>query len=166
MSTGFGKMLFFNGFPDSPCVALTLPKKPLFTTIKLDERVPHDHPLRSIKTLFDQALTHIDWKLSLIYSERGRRSIPPERLLRVLQILFSIRSERQLVEQIQYNMLYRWFVGLSIDDPVWDHSTFSVNRDRLIHHNVSTELFAEVVASAQKQQLLSNDHFRVDGTLM
>ncbi|WP_369857852.1 transposase [Candidatus Thalassolituus haligoni] len=95
-------------------------QEPLFTTIKLDERVPHDHPLRSIKTLFDQALTHIDWKLSLIYSERGRESIPPERLLRalLLQILFSIRSERQLLEQIQYNMLYRWFVGLSIDDPV------------------------------------------------
>jgi transposase len=84
----------------------------------------------------------------------------------LLQILFSIRSERQLVEQIQYNMLYRWFVGLSIDEPVWDHSTFSVNRDRLIHHDVSAELFAEVVASAQKQQLLSNDHFSVDGTLM
>ncbi len=143
-------------------------QEPLFTTIKLDERVPHDHPLRSIKILFDQALTHIDWKLSLIYSERGRESIPPERLLRalLLQILFSIRSERQLVEQIQYNMLYRWFVGLSIDEPVWDHSTFSVNRDRLIHHDVSAELFAEVVASAQKQQLLSNDHFSVDGTLM
>ena len=90
-------------------------QEPLFTTIKLDERVPHDHPLRSIKTLFDQALTHIDWKLSLIYSERGRESIPPERLLRalLLQILFSIRSERQLVEQIQYNMLYRWFVERS-----------------------------------------------------
>jgi transposase len=143
-------------------------QEPLFTTIKLDELVPHDHPLRSIKILFDQALTHIDWKLSLIYSGRGRESIPPERLLRalLLQILFSIRSERQLVEQIQYNMLYRWFVGLSIDDPVWDHSTFSVNRDRLIHHNVSTELLAEVVASAQKQQLLSNDHFSVDGTLI
>jgi transposase len=143
-------------------------QEPLFTTIKLDELVPHDHPLRSIKILFDQALTHIDWKLSLIYSERGRESIPPERLLRalLLQILFSIRSERQLVEQIQYNMLYRWFVGLSIDDPVWDHSTFSVNRDRLIHHNVSTELLAEVVASAQKQKLLSNDHFSVDGTLI
>ncbi|MFK4750824.1 transposase [Oceanobacter antarcticus] len=143
-------------------------QEPLFTTIKQDERVPHDHPLRSIKTLFDQALTHIDWKLSLIYSECGRESIPPERLLRalLLQILFSIRSERQLVEQIQYNMLYRWFVGLSIDEPVWDHSTFSVNRDRLIHHDVSAELFAEVVASAQKQQLLSNDHFSVDGTLM
>ncbi|WP_416207398.1 IS5 family transposase [Oceanobacter antarcticus] len=126
------------------------------------------HP-KEIDELYEfKALTHIDWKLSLIYSERGRESIPPERLLRalLLQILFSIRSERQLVEQIQYNMLYRWFVGLSIDDPVRDHSTFSVNRDRLIHHNVSTELFAEVVASAQKQQLLSNDHFSVDGTLM
>ena len=91
-------------------------QEPLFTTIKLDERVPHDHPLRSIKILFDQALTHIDWKLSLIYSERGRESIPPERLLRalLLQILFSIRSERQLVEQIQYTLV----IGLSIDDPV------------------------------------------------
>ncbi len=89
----------------------------LFTTIKLDERVPHDHPLRSIKILFDQALTHTDWKLSLIYSERGRESIPPERLLRalLLQILFSIRSERQLVEQIQHTLV----IGLSIDEPVW-----------------------------------------------
>ena len=92
-------------------------QEPLFTTIKLDERVPHDHPLRSIKILFDQALTHIDWKLSLIYSERGRESIPPERLLRalLLQILFSIRSERQLLEQIQYTLV----IGLSIDEPVW-----------------------------------------------
>lgn len=140
----------------------------LFTTIQLNEFVPKDHPLRKIKTLLDQALRNIDWKLSLIYSERGRESIPPERLLRalLLQIIYSIRSERQLVEQIQYNMLYRWFIGLTIDDEVWDHSTFTANRDRLINNDVITELFVEIVATADKKHLLSKDHFSVDGTLM
>jgi transposase len=140
----------------------------LFTSVQLESFVPDDHPLRSIKPLIDQALKQIDWLLSTIYSEFGRESIPPERLIRaqLLQVLYSIRSERQLVEQINYNLLYRWFVGLTIDDTVWDHSTFSANRDRLIENNVICSLFSEVVNIAREKGLLSEDHFSVDGTLI
>lgn len=140
----------------------------LFTSVKLDDFVSKDHPLRAVKPIFDHALKAMDWKFSSIYSEFGRESIPPERLLRalLLQVLFSICSERQLVEQIQYNLLYRWFIGLTIDDSVWDHSTFTANRDRLIDNDVIAELFDEIIAIANDRQLLSNDHFSVDGTLM
>lgn len=147
---------------------IDITQEALFTSVKLDDFVPTDHPLRSVKSLFDHALKAMNWKFSTIYSEFGRESIPPERLLRalLLQVLYSIRSERQLVEQIQYNLLYRWFVGLTIDDVVWDHSTFTANRDRLIDNNVIGELFDEIIAIARNKQLLSNDHFSVDGTLM
>jgi transposase len=140
----------------------------LFTTVHLETFVPTDHPLRLIKPLVDQSLQNLNGLFQRIYSERGRDSIPPERLIRaqLLQVLYSIRSERQLVEQIHYNLLYRWFVGLTIDDVVWDHSTFTVNRDRLIENNVIGNLFEEVVNLAKQKDLLSDDHFSVDGTLI
>jgi transposase len=140
----------------------------LFTTVHLESFVPKDHPLRSIKLLIDDSLRGLTGLFEKIYSERGRESIPPERLIRaqLLQVLYSIRSERQLVEQIQYNLLFRWFVGLTIDDTVWDHSTFSANRDRLIENDVMGNLFEEVITLARQKDLLSEDHFSVDGTLI
>lgn len=140
----------------------------LFTTVQLESFVPEDHPLRPIKALLDEAMMNLNWLFSSIYCDTGRESIPPERLVRaqLLQVLYSIRSERQLVEQINYNLLYRWFVGLTIDDTVWNHSTFSINRDRLLENDVITELFEEVVDLARKRKLLSDEHFSVDGTLI
>ncbi len=140
----------------------------LFSTVHLNSFVPADHPLRSIRILLDQAMQNMNWLFSSIYSDAGRESIPPERLIRaqLLQVLYSIRSERQLVEQISYNLLYRWFIGLTIEDKVWDHSSFSANRDRLLDNAVVTELFEEVVELARKQDLLSDEHFSVDGTLI
>lgn len=140
----------------------------LFTTVCLDKFVPDNHPLRPIRLLFNQAMGRINWLFDTAYSPLGRESIPPERLLRaqLLQVLYSIRSERQLMEQMNYNLLFRWFTGLSIDDVVWDHSSFSKNRDRLLEHTIIPALFEEVVALAQKKDLLSDDHFSVDGTLI
>jgi len=140
----------------------------LFTTIQLESFVPTDHPLRPIKALLDEAMKNLNWLFSSIYCDTGRESIPPERLIRaqLLQVLYSIRSERQLVEQINYNLLYRWFVGLTIDDTVWNHSTFSINRDRLLENDVITALFEEVIGLARKRRLLSDEHFSVDGTLI
>jgi transposase len=140
----------------------------LFTTVHLESFVPVDHPLRAIKALLDEAMKNMNWLFSSIYSDYGRESIPPERLIRaqLLQALYSIRSERQLVEQINYNLLYRWFVGLTIDDVVWNHSSFTTNRDRLLKHEVIGELFEEVVRMARKRNLLSDEHFSVDGTLI
>ena len=112
----------------------------LFTTVQLESFVPEDHPLRPIKTLLDGAMKNLNWLFGSIYCDTGRESIPPERLIRaqLLQVLYSIRSERQLVEQINYNLLYRWFVGLTIDDSIWNHSVFSINRDRLLENDVIT----------------------------
>ena len=140
----------------------------LFTTVHLETFVPQGHPLRVIRTLMDEALRELNGLFAMIYADDGRESIAPERLLRaqLLQVLYSIRSERQLVEQIQYNLLFRWFVGLSIDERVWDHSTFTKNRDRLLVHEVIPQLFAEVVALAERRDLLSKEHFSVDGTLI
>lgn len=140
----------------------------LFTTVQLESFVPANHPLRAIKALLDEAMKNLNGLFSGIYAETGRESIPPERLIRaqLLQVLYSIRSERQLVEQLHYNLLFRWFVGLTIDDTVWNHSTFSINRDRLLENDVITELFEEVVGLARKQKLLSDEHFSVDGTLI
>jgi len=140
----------------------------LFSTVHLNTFVPQDHPLRSIRVLLDQALANLNWLFDGMYADSGRESIPPERLIRalLLQVLYSIRSERQLVEQINYNLLYRWFVGLTIEDAVWNHSSFSTNRDRLLDNDVITELFEEVVNLARKQKLLSEEHFSVDGTLI
>ena len=140
----------------------------LFSTVHLDSFVPTDHPMRPIRILFNEAMKRISGLIDGAYSEFGRESIPPERLLRaqLLQVLYTIRSERQLVEQINYKLLFRWFVGLSIDDPVWNHSTFSKNRDRLLEHDLIPALFEEVVELARQQDLLSEDHFSVDGTLI
>src|SRR5918911_748492 len=140
----------------------------LFTLAKLDDFVPPDHPLRAIHGLVNEALVGLNGLFNTIYAETGRASIAPEKLLRAMlvQVLFSIRSERQLMEQIRYNLLFRWFIGLAIDDPVWDHSVFSKNRDRLLEHAVVERFFTEVMRLADQRKLLSKEHFSVDGTLI
>ncbi|MGH8282940.1 MAG: IS5 family transposase [Gammaproteobacteria bacterium] len=140
----------------------------LFTTVHLESFVPQDHPLRGIRILMNDALQGLDGLFGGMYAECGRESIPPEHLLRaqLLQVLYSIRSERQLCEQLQYNLLFRWFVGLPIEEAAWEHSTFSKNRDRLLEHAVIPALFAEVVGAARRRGLLSEEHFSVDGTLI
>ena len=140
----------------------------LFTVAKLDDFVPVDHPLRAIRVLVNDALTAMDAQFNAIYAGSGRDSIAPEKLIRalLLQVFYSIRSERQLCEQLRYNLLFRWFVGLALDDPIWDHSTFSKNRDRLLAHQVVESLFAEVMRAADHRGLLSKEHFSVDGTLI
>ena len=140
----------------------------LFTVAKLEDFVPSDHPLRRIQVIVNAALDGLDELFNEMYAGSGRASVAPEKLMRalLLQVLFSIRSERQLMEQIRYNLLFRWFVGLAIDDPVWDHSVFSKNRDRLIEHEAIEKFFTEVMALAEKKDLLSKEHFSVDGTLV
>ncbi len=140
----------------------------LFTVAKLEDFVPADHPLRPIRLLVNEALGRLNGLFNLIYADSGRASIAPEKLLRamLIQVFFSVRSERQLMEQVRYNLLYRWFIGLAIDDEVWDHSSFSKNRDRLLEHAVVESFFTEVMTLADKQALLSKDHFSVDGTLI
>ena len=140
----------------------------LFVTRQTSDYVPADHPLLPIREILNVALRDMDLLFESIYEERGRYSVPPERLLRglVLQALYGIRSERLLCEQLGYNMLYRWFVGLSMDEAAWDHSTYTKNRDRLIEHDVVRGLFAQVMQQAKEAQLLSDEHFSVDGTLI
>lgn len=143
----------------------------LFTTVRLEEFVPANHPLRPIRTWVNEALAKMDAKFSAMYEadiKGGRPSIAPEKLMRAMlpQVLYSVRSERQLVEQIQYNLLFRWFVGLAIEDSVWNHSVFSKNRDRLIEHDAVTALFNATVEMASRRGLLSGEHFSVDGTLI
>jgi len=140
----------------------------MFTFAKLEDFVPAEHPLRSIRTLVNEALAGLNSLFNEIYVDAGRPSIAPEKLLRamLIQVLFSVRSERQLMEQIRYNLLYRWFIGLAIDDEVWDHSVFSKNRDRLLGHAVVERFFTEVMQLADKRKLLSKEHFSVDGTLI
>jgi transposase len=140
----------------------------LFVAKTVNDFVPKTHPLRALRALIDEALVDLDELFDSMYSDIGKASIAPERLIRasLLQVLYTIRSERQLVEHIQYNMLYRWFVGLELDDMVWDHSTFSKNRERLLDHQVMPALFESVLKLARKRQLLSAEHFSVDGTLI
>jgi transposase len=140
----------------------------LFTVAKLDDFVPIDHPLRAIRLLVNDALSAMNSRFAEIYADTGRDSIAPEKLIRalLLQVFYSIRSERQLCEQLRYNLLFRWFVGLALDDPIWDHSTFSKNRDRLLEHLVVERFFAEVLRLADSRGLLSKEHFSVDGTLI
>jgi len=143
----------------------------LFTTVRLEDFVPANHPLRPMRAWLNDALAQMDAKFSAMYEadiKGGRPSIAPEKLMRamLLQVLYSVRSERQLVEQIQYNLLFRWFVGLAIEDAVWNHSVFSKNRDRLIEHDAVTELFNATVEMANERGLLSGEHFSVDGTLI
>ncbi|MBB5510889.1 transposase [Paraburkholderia sp. JPY681] len=140
----------------------------LFTTVKLEDFVPADHPLRPIRLLVNQALTRLNGLFGIIYADSGRASIAPEKLVRalLLQVFYSVRSERMLMEQMQYNLLFRWFVGLAIEDTVWNHSVFSKNRDRLLEHEVVESFFTEVMTLADRQGLLSREHFSVDGTLI
>jgi transposase len=140
----------------------------LFSYGSLEERIPADHPLRPIRAMVDEALKDMDTRFGEIYGEEGRRSIPPERLLRalLLQMLYSIRSERMLMEQLEYNLLFRWFVGLSANEPVWHPTVFTKNRDRLLEGAVAEEFFWLIVRQARSRKLLSDEHFTVDGTLI
>ena len=140
----------------------------MFSYITLAQRIPFDHPARQIRVLVDRALERLDAEFEKLYSETGRPSIAPERLLRatLLMILYSIRSERQLMEQMNYNLLFRWFVGLEMDDAVWDATVFTKNRERLIEGAVSQLLLESVLVEARAHQLLSEEHFTVDGTLI
>lgn len=140
----------------------------LFSYINIEERIPQDHPLRRMKIMADVVLRAMSSHFDSLYAEGGRPSIAPERLLRasLLQCLFSIRSERALVEHIDFNLMFRWFVGLTLDEPVWDHSTFSANRERLLKESVMREFFGGVVAIAEWAELVSHEHFSVDGSLL
>ena len=140
----------------------------LFSYESLEERVPADHPLRPIRTMVDEALKALDGRFDAIYGEDGRKSIPPERLLRalLLQMFYTIRSERMLMEQLEYNLLFRWFVGLSANEPVWHPTVFTKNRDRLLEGAVAEEFFSVIVNQARQKRLLSDEHFTVDGTLV
>jgi len=140
----------------------------MFSYVDLEARIPLSHPIRKIRRIVDAALTELEPAFAEMYSDRGRPSIPPEQLLRamLLQILFTIRSERLLMERIDYDLLFRWFVGLGIDDAVWNHSVFSKNRDRLMGYDVDELLFEAIKSQAYAKKLLSRDHFTVDGTLI
>ena len=140
----------------------------LFSYIDLEERVRADHPLRVIRQIANSALKSLSTDFSKLYSPIGRGSIPPERLMRamLLQAFYSIRSERQLVERIDYDLLFRWFVGLGIEDAVWDATTFTKNRDRLLDGEVASKFLAAVLSQDKVKRLLSSDHFSVDGTLL
>lgn len=140
----------------------------LFSYVDLEARVPESHPLRVIRSIVNDVLASLDGEFEQLYEGRGRDSIAPERLLRasLLQAFYSVRSERQLVEQIDYNLLFRWFVGLGIDDCVWDHSTFSKNRDRLLEADVAAKFLEAVLRHGRVKRFLSDDHFSVDGTLI
>src|SRR5215470_3582172 len=140
----------------------------MFSYICAERRVPKDHPLRAIRAMADAALKNLDQRFEAMYAALGRSSIAPERLLRalLLQVLYTVRSERLLMEQLDYNFLFRWFVGLSIDDPVWDVTVFTKNRDRLLKGEVAEAFFVAVLAQARQRGLLSDEHFTVDGTLI
>lgn len=141
---------------------------PLFSYISQEDRIPADHPLRSIRMMADAVLQGMSKHFSDLYSDVGRPSIPPEQLLRalLLQILYSIRSERLLMEQLDYNLLFRWFVGLTMDDPVWVPTVFTKNRDRLLDGDIAELFFKGVLGVAREKKLLSDEHFTVDGTLI
>ncbi len=140
----------------------------LFSYVDLEERIPARHPLRQVRQIVNNALTSLDAEFDRLYSAEGRPSIAPERLLRasLIQILFSVRSERQLMEQMQFNLLFRWFVGLGIDDPVWVPTVFTKNRDRLLSTDMSRKFLAAILAHREVAPLLSDEHFSVDGTLV
>jgi transposase len=140
----------------------------VFSYLSPEERVPANHPLRAIRRMTDAIFTRLSPQFDRLYSTMGRPSIPPEKLLRalLLQGLYTMRRERLLMEQLQYNLLFRWFVGLSMDDPVWDATTFTKNRDRLLEGEIAAAFFAEVLADAKTAGLVSDEHFTVDGTLL
>ena len=143
-------------------------QKVLFSYVSQEERVPENHPLRKLREMVDPVLERMSGRFRELYSDTGRPSIPPEYLLRsmLIQVLYTIRSERLLMEQLDYNILFRWFVGLSMDDVVWDHSTFSKNRDRLLEGDIAKEFLAKVLNIARGHGLLGDEHFTVDGTLI
>src|SRR5664279_4352374 len=140
----------------------------MFSYVALEDRIPADHPLRGVRALVDAVLAEMSKDFDGLYSQVGRPSIAPERLLRalLLQVFYSVRSERLLMEQLNYNLLFRWFVGLSMDEPVWDPTVFSKNRQRLLDGDIARVFFAEVIKHARAMGLLSSEHFAVDGTLL
>jgi len=140
----------------------------LFSYVMPEQRVPADHPLRPIREITNRVLTTMSPRFGVLYAKIGRPSIPPEQLLRalLLQVLYTIRSERLLMEQLEYNLLFRWFVGLGMDDAIWDHTVFTKNRDRLLAGDIARRFFLAVRAEADGQRLLSDEHFTVDGTLL
>src|SRR4051812_16751201 len=138
----------------------------LFSYVDLEDRVPANHPLRAIRSLVNEVLAALDGEFAKLYADTGRHSIPPERLLRalLLQAFYMIRSERQLMEQLDYNLLYRWFVGLGVDEAVWVPTVFTKNRDRLLEADVARKFLAELMDHNELRGLLSDEHFSVDGT--
>src|SRR5438034_10816865 len=140
----------------------------MFSYVSPEQRVPVGHPLRPIREMTDEVLRQLSPRFARLYAKTGRPSIAPEKLLRalLLQVLYTVRSERLLMEQLQYNLLFRWFVGLSMDDPVWDATTFTKNRDRLLEGEIADAFFREVLAEAKAAGLVSDEHFTVDGTLI
>lgn len=140
----------------------------MFSYISAEKRVPKDHPLRAIRTMVDAILRDLSPLFESLYAKTGRPSVAPEKLLRalLLQVLYTVRSERLLMEQLDYNMLFRWFVGLSMDDPIWDATVFTKNRDRLLGGEIARAFFERVLCHARAQGLLSDEHFTVDGTLI
>ena len=140
----------------------------LFSYVDLEGRVGNDHPLRAIRGIVHEALSALSGEFSALYSRSGRPSIPPEKLLRgmLLQAFYSIRSERQLMERLEFDLLFRWFVGIGVDDAAWDHSTFSKNRERLLEGDIAAKFLSAVMAQPRVKRLLSTDHFSVDGTLV
>src|SRR3954454_5010005 len=140
----------------------------MFSYLSPETRVRREHPLRAIRMMVDRALAEMSARFDEMYSELGRTSIPPEKLLRaqLLQMLYSVRSERLLMEEIDYSVLFRWLVGMNLDEPVWDVTVFTKNRDRLLDGDVAREFLCEVVQQAQEKKLTSDEHFTVDGTLV
>ena len=140
----------------------------LFSYVDLERRVPKDHPLRPIREIVNEALSKLSGDFAAMYAPLGRPSIPPEKLLRalLLQAFYTIRSERQLMERLEFDLLFRWFAGLGVDDPVWDHSVFSKNRDRLLEGEIATKFLTAILSQPKVKRLLSSDHFSVDGTLI
>ena len=140
----------------------------LFSYVSLEARVPKNHPLRKMREMVDEALEGMSADFDEMYSRMGRPSIPPEHLLRALliQVLYSIRSERMLIEQLDYNLLFRWFIGLGVDDEVWHPTTFTQNRERLLEQEISRKFFEQILKQAKKRQILSSEHFTVDGTFI
>jgi transposase len=140
----------------------------MFSYLSPEQRVPVDHPLRAVRQMADTIVAQLSPVFSKMYSDIGRRSIPPEKLLRalLLQVLYTVRSERMLMEQLEYNLLFRWFAGLNMDEPVWDVTVFTKNRDRLLQADIAKKFFEQVLQQAQALDLMSDEHFTVDGTLL
>ena len=140
----------------------------LFSYVDVEARVRRDHPLRTIRAIVNEALSALERDFAALYAPIGRPSIPPEQLLRamLLQAFYSIRSERQLMERLEYDLLFRWFVGIGVDDAAWNHSVFSKNRDRLLEGDIAAKFLTAVLAQPRVKKLLSSEHFSVDGTLI